>query len=218
MATAGSDKKPTNYREDWRDVLSYVRMTNVKQPWAEAIFRFGKNYENRAARCPDRGWMLIIASKGVGRRAEWEEAIASLRTKIEAHTSDPDKQPYRAEYLHRLDGMVLSDFPRGGIVGAVYVYDSLQPPHLYGWGREPGMAFSMGRKPTSDTCVGAPWRDLRRHSWRISRVIPFDDVIPLKGSQSTYRYFHTHKDYDKVIEAVLDRLEQHDPERNGWSS
>ena len=39
----------------------------------------------------------------------------------------------------------------------------------------------------------------------------FDSVIPLKGSQSTYRYYSTHKDRDRIHEALLDQLEAYEP-------
>lgn len=195
----------------WDAILQHeARMTNVKQPWAEAILKFHKNYENRASELRGSGWILIVASKAVGRRAEWDEAMTSLRAKIEAdrYTHGLDKM----QFLTSLDDMEPHDFLRGGIVGAMWVRDSIPPPHLKGWGREPGMAFSMGRKPTAESCVGAPWRDMRRHAWEISKTIRFDDVIPLKGCQSTYRYYRTHKDRAAIHEALLDQLEPHNPD------
>lgn len=208
--TLDRERDRCDNRAAWDAILNdEARMTNVKQPWAEAIMEFHKNYENRAARLPEHGWVLIIASKAIGRRAEWDEAMASLRGKIEddKHTDGALKM----RYLTRLDDMEPNDFPRGGIVGAMWVRDSIPPPHLHGWAREPGMAFSMGRLPNKDTCIGAPWRDNRRHAWEISKIIRFDTVIPLKGCQSTYRFYRTHKERDAIHEALLDQLELYDP-------
>ena len=198
-------------RAAWDAILQHdARMSNVKQPWADAILKFHKDYENRASEPPYYGWILIVASKAVGRRAEWDEAMASLRAKIEADRDTDGVM--KTQFLTSLDDMEPRDFLRGGIVGAMWVRDSIPPPHLKGWGREPGMAFSMGRKPTAESCVGAPWRDMRRHAWEISKIIRFDEVIPIQGCQSTYRYYRTHRDAHKIHEALLDQLELYDPE------
>ena len=204
------ERDRSDNRAAWDDILhDEARMTNVKQPWASAILEFHKNYENRAAELPCHGWVLIVASKAVGRRAEWDEAMASLRSKIEGDKNTSGAM--KTHFLTRLDDMEPHDFSRGGIVGAMWVRDSIPPPHLRGWGREPGMAFSMGRLPNKDTCIGAPWRDIRRHAWEISKIIRFDSLVPIQGCQSSYRFYRTHKDRDRVHEALLDQLEAHDP-------
>lgn len=207
------ERDRSDNRAAWDAILKFeARMTNVRQPWASAILDFHKKYENRAAALPESGWVLIVASKAVGRRAEWDEAMASLRSKIETDTYTSGAEKMR--FLTRLDDDMMEphDFPRGGIVGAMWVRNSIPPPHPHGLSREPGNAFAMGRMPTTkDGCVGAPWRDIRRHAWEISRVIRFDTVVPLKGCQSTYRYYRTHKDRDAVHEALLDQLEAYDP-------
>lgn len=191
MVADGRERDRSDNRAAWDDILfGKVRMTNVKQPWASAILEFHKNYENRAAKLPDCGWVLIVASKGVGSRAEWDEAMASLRKKINAdeRTSGATKM----QFLTKLDDMEPHDFPRGGIVGAMWVRDSIPP-------------FGIRVE------VGAPWRDMFRHAWEISKIIRFDTVIPLKGCQSTHRFYRTHKDRDTINEALLDQLELHDP-------
>jgi len=178
------------HREAWETILGSARMTNVKQPWAEAILRYNKNYENRAAALPEAGWVLILASKAVGRRDAFEAELETMRDKIRADRSTSDL--CKSVYLTRLDDMELHDFPRGGVVGAAYVSGSLPPLVL-------------------DTSFAAPWRSLDRHAWWITKTIAFDDVVPLKGCQSTYRFYRTHKERRRVHEALLDRLERHHP-------
>lgn len=189
------ERERSDNRDVWEVILHEdARMTNVKQPWAHAILNNEKNYENRASALPEPGWVLIIASQGVGTRAEFFQAILSLGAKIIADHNTSGQQ--KLGFLTSVDDLEPHDLPRGGIVGAMYVRESCPPLRSSDVERDEG-----------------PWRDAHRHAWSISRTIRFDRIIPLKGCQSTYRYYHTHKDAynEKVYEALLDQLEGHDP-------
>ena len=189
------ERERSDNRDVWEVILHEdARMTNVRQPWAHAILNNEKNYENRASALPEAGWVLIIASLGVGTRAEWDEAMTSLRAKIAADGNTSGQQ--KLQFLTSLDDTEPEDLPRGGIVGAMWVCESCPPLHSSDVERDDG-----------------PWRDAHRHAWNISRTIRFDRMIPLKGCQSTYRFYRTHKDAykDKVLDALLDQLEGHDP-------
>ena len=164
-------------RAVWKELLR--RRTpgvKVKQPEAEAILSFGNRHVNRTNPLSARGWRLLVS---VGRDDDFDNAIDVLHEKI-VSDNDLDGNADKASYLAQLGQMSCEDFKIGGIVGAVFFHGSMLPPHRFGWKYEPGMAFSR-RLPTNKTCVGAPWRDIRKHSWSVGRRIKFANVVPLKG-------------------------------------
>lgn len=106
-----------------------IHALSVRQPWAFAITRLGKDVENRGWRHPPRlrGPILIHASKGLT-RGEYVDAIG----------------------LGMPDGFPFSKFPsfedveRGGIVGACEFYDVGEPlDRSEGWAQAGALRFKL---------------------------------------------------------------------------
>ena len=106
-----------------------MKAVSIKQPWAWAILNAGKRIENRSrvdgvmpAMCSHRGPLLLCASKGVGRRDEFDEACEILcsrvpRSKIAGFVAD----------IHLNDRVWVPapGLDRGGIVGVCNVVDAV---------------------------------------------------------------------------------------------
>jgi hypothetical protein len=110
-----------------------MRALSLWQPWAHAVVHLGKRIENRTAwtGCSFRGPFLIHASKGVGTRDDFDDAVETI---IDVVRPAPGTE--RATMVHKFADMQIGgrgyhhaeghwvpspDLPRGGIIGAAYL-------------------------------------------------------------------------------------------------
>lgn len=96
---------------------------SIRQPWAWAILRAGKDIENRDWPTKVRGRVLIHASKGMT-QDEWADGFETIRS---AGREDP-----RELYLNFPSFYAIE---RGGIVGEVEIVDCVdesESPWFFG--------------------------------------------------------------------------------------
>lgn len=102
-----------------------MRAISIQQPWAFAVCHLGKRIENRErwAGCYFRGPLLIHASKGVGTRSEFDDAVGTILEICKPSS----EEGFAAPFAHPRTGRgshVWEPSPhlkRGGIVGYAWL-------------------------------------------------------------------------------------------------
>jgi hypothetical protein len=111
-----------------------LRAISIRQPWAHAVVRLGKDVENRGRATSHRGLVLIHASAGMGTE-EWADA---------------------AEFMHSINVMppARSAVDRGGIVGVAELVDCVRQ-HTSPWFFGPvGLVLRNARPLPFTPCRG----------------------------------------------------------------
>lgn len=134
-----------------------MKVITVRQPWAFAIARLGKDVENRGWATAYTGPVLIHAAKGLT-RAELLNALQGLRERL-----DVDETP--GAIRRRVLAMSLdpSDYVRGAVVAVAELTGCKLRPMRGG-----GSDFS-------------PWHTRGAWGHRLSRVKALKEPVPWKG-------------------------------------
>lgn len=163
-----------------------MKALSIRQPWAWAILKAGKDIENRDWPTSLRGRFAIHTAKGMT-RDEYQSAIGYItQAFVKNILRKPVEHQIGAGQLNIATGeLVMPDFEeiiRGAIVGVTDLVDCLQFPY--------GTAYH-----------GSPWFE-GKYGFILKNVIALPEPIPCKGALN---FWEVPDDISAQIEEQLRR-------------
>lgn len=101
-----------------------MKALSLIQPWAYAVVHLHKRIENRErwAGCAYRGPLLIHASKGIGTRNEFDNAVETILGICEPQYDEAFARPFALSATRGKNAWEPSpELPRGGLVGYAWL-------------------------------------------------------------------------------------------------